>query len=243
MIARGGAADRAAPLSPANREHAMTPWRILAAAAGSMIPLAPLPATASDEAFEFWMNPSVSAALDGDTAMELETVQRLRSAGDGRVDTYYVRLWLNQAVTDALTLSGAVERRVNDGGDDERRLIQQVSTSHGVLRTRLRLEQRFVENRGGRMGLRVRTRLGVKVPLDEAEAWSFRGDNELLWTVRATGAGGATGLTGVRSSIGLEHELSDQLTMSAGYVRAQEFLPAGPDTVGHAPMVALEFAF
>ncbi len=100
-----------------------------------------------------------------------------------------------------------------------------------------------MENRGGRMGVRVRTRLGVKVPLDEAGAWALRGDNELFWTVRATGGGGLTGLTGVRSNLGLEHEVSDRLTIGAGYIRSQERAAGRPDIVGHASMIALEFGF
>jgi len=69
-----------------------------------------------DDAFEFWLNPSVSTDLDENTGIELETAQRFRSSEDGRVDTYFARLWLNQAISDELTLSGAVERRINAGG-------------------------------------------------------------------------------------------------------------------------------
>ncbi len=42
------------------------------------------PASASDDAFEFWLKPSVSVGLDGNTGVEIETAQRLRDAGDGR---------------------------------------------------------------------------------------------------------------------------------------------------------------
>lgn len=130
---------------------------IITRLAGLALLASPATALAEDhaDAFEFWVNPSVSFDLDDDTGVELETAQRFRDADDGRVDTYFARLWLNQDVSDDVTLSGAVERRINDGGADETRLIQQMTTAHGILRTRLRLEQRFVDD-ADRMGLRDR---------------------------------------------------------------------------------------
>ena len=205
--------------------------------------LVPVTASASDEGFEFWLNPSVATSLDGNTGLELETAQRFRSAADQRADTYFFRLWVNQDISDTVTLSGALEQRANDGGRDERRVIQQLSASHGVLRTRLRLEQRFVEGSGGRMGLRLRPRVGLSVPLDEAGNWSLKGDAEPFLTLRATRPGGDTGLTGLRTQLGLAHDVSDSLTLSTGYLRQQDFLPGGPDMIGHAPIVGIEFAF
>lgn len=73
----------------------------LMSAAAALMAAAPAPAHAntntntntSDEAFEFWLNPSLSTDLDDDTSIELETAQRFRSAEDGRVDTYFARFW------------------------------------------------------------------------------------------------------------------------------------------------------
>lgn len=203
---------------------------------------APGMALASDDAAEFWINPSASFDLDANTGLEIETAQRLRSAGDGRADTYFARLWINQQATDAITLSGALERRINDGGSDETRLIQQMTTRHGVLRTRFRLEQRFVEN-ADRMGLRLRPRLGVAIPLDQDKRWTFKTDAELFLTLRSNSIGGDTGLTGLRTQLGFAHTLSDQLSISAAYLRQQDIAPGEPDRVGHAPIIGIEFSF
>lgn len=194
-----------------------------------------------DDAFELWLNPSVSLSLDEDTGLELETAQRFRSAADGRADTYFARFWVNQDVSDSFTLSAALERRVNDGGRNETRSMQQVSGKHGVLRTRLRLEQRFVDN-ADRMGLRLRPRIGVKVPLDETGRWSSKADAELFVTLRATRPGGDEGLTGLRTQIGLGYAISDRVSLGLAYLRQQDFEDGGPDTVGHAPLVSLEFS-
>lgn len=199
------------------------------------------PATASDEAFEFWLNPSISTDLDENTGVELETAQRFRSAEDGRADTYFARLWLNQELSDNFTLSGAVEQRINDGGADERRTMQQLSARQGIWRGRARLLQRFVDD-ADRMGLRLQTRGGVAVPLSGDGRWSGRADAELFWTLRSTSAGGDDGLTGLRTQIGVDYDVSDRLTVGLTYLRQQDFEDGGPDVVGHAPLIGVELS-
>jgi len=197
------------------------------------------PASASDDAFELWLNPSASFDLDGNTGVEIETAQRFRSASGGRADTYFIRLWLNQDLSDAAVVSGAVERRINDGGDDETRFMQQLSTKHGVLRTRLRLEQRLVDG-SERMGLRLRPRLGAAVPLDGR--WSLQGSAELFFTLRSTSTGGNDGLTGLRTLLGANYEISDAVSLSVGYLRQQDLVDRAPDRVRHAPMIGIEWS-
>jgi hypothetical protein len=199
------------------------------------------PAAANDDAAELWFNPSISYALDDDTGVEFETAQRLRSEADGRADTYYSRLWVNQDLSDAVTLSGGVERRINDPGANETRFLQQVSTRHGILRTRNRLEQRFVD--GGRMGLRLRSRLGVDIPLGEERSWAFVGNAELFLTLRSTSSGGDDGLTGLRTQLGLSHDLTEEVALTLAYLRQQDFENGAPDRVGHAPLLGIELSF
>ena len=203
----------------------------------------PLSAAAeTDEAPELWFNPSVEWSLDDDTAVELETAQRLRREEDGRADTYFARLWLNQDVSDDLTASAGVERRENQPGADETRLLQQLSVSRGVLRGRLRLEQRFVEN-ADRTGVRFRPRLGVAVPITDDGRWSAKADAELFLTLRSTSLDGDEGLTGLRTQIGAEYEVNDRLSVTLAYLRAQEIREGRPDVVGHAPLIGLELSF
>lgn len=211
--------------------------------AGVALLTVPMAAQASDQDFEFWLNPSVEIGLDDDTAFELETAQRFRSADRGRVDTYFVRGWINQKMSDQFTLSGALETRANDGGRDELRLIQQLSGKHDIFRTRLRLEQRFSEGRGGRMGLRVRPRAGVALPLGDSGQWAFGTDAELFWTLRGTSPGGDTGITGLRTQVALKYAVSDNLELSATYLRQQDFEDSAPDTIGHAPLIGISYSF
>jgi len=213
---------------------------LTAIAAGGAIMASP--ASAQDEALEFWLNPSVSTDLDEDTGIELDTAQRFRSSEDGRVDTYFARLWVKQDLSDEFTLAGAVERRINDGGSDELRLMQQLSGSHGIFRTRLRLEQRFVDD-ADRMGLRLRPRLGVYVPIDPEGRWSAKADAELFWTLRGNNVGSDEGITGLRTQVGVSYDVNDNLSLGLVYLRQQDFEDDGPDVIGHAPLVSIEFAF
>lgn len=200
------------------------------------------PAAASDDGFELWLNPSASFDLDGNTGVEIETAQRFRSASDGRPDTYFLRLWLNQELSDAVTISGAAERRINDGDDDETRVMQQLSTRHGVLRTLLRLEQRLVDG-AGRTGLRLRPRLGVSVPMSGDGRWLLQANTELFFTLRSTGAGGDEGLTGLRTQLGASYDLTKNLSLSAVYLRQQDIRNGAPDRIGHAPLIGIELSF
>jgi hypothetical protein len=207
-----------------------------------VILMTPSAALADDDDLEFWLNPAVTFDLDDDTGLEFETAQRFRDADRGRVDTYYARLWVNQEVSDTFTLSGGVERRINDGGADETRLLQQVSGRHGLFRTRVRLEQRFVDE-ADRMGLRLRTRAGVSVPLGEDSPVSFDTNAELFWTLRSNNRGGNQGLTGLRAQIGFGYDVNDRLSVSLAYLRQEDFSDDKPDTVGHAPLIGIEYGF
>ena len=200
------------------------------------------PAMAQDEAFEFWLNPSVGTDLDDDTGIELETAQRFRSSDDGRVDTYFFRFWVKQDISEEFTLAGAVEQRINDGGNNETRTMQQLSGTHGIIKTRLRLEQRFVDN-ADRMGLRLRPRVGVEIPLNEGGRWTAGADAELFWNLRGNNISSDEGITGLRTQIGVGYEVSENLALSLTYLRQQDFEDNAPEEIGHAPLIGIEYTF
>lgn len=219
------------------------PARTLALGSAMALGTLATPALAADQDLELWLNPSFAFDLDDDTAVELETAQRFRDAGNGRSDTYFARFWVKQKIGDGITLAGAIEGRANDPGRDELRLMQQLSASSGIWRGRLRLEERFSEGRGGRMGLRLRPRVGIALPLSDDGRWSFGTDAELFWTLRSTSPGGDTGVTGLRTQIGVGYDVSDTLSVGVKYLRQQDFEENAPDQIGHAPVIGVEFSF
>ena len=214
--------------------------KYIAAIAAAALALSVPEASATDNDFEFWLNPSVKTDLDDDTALKLDTAQRWRSAGEGRLDTYFGRLWLEQQVSGRLRVMGGAEYRINDGGADETRFLQQMQSSHGILRTRFRLEQRFVEG-ADRMGLRLRPRLGINVPLDTR--WDFKTDAELFVTLRGNNETSDTGVTGFRTQVGVGYELADNISLSLAYLRNESIRDARPNRVGHAPVIGIGYVF
>ncbi len=210
--------------------------------AAALLLALPAPALASDDAFELWFYPSVAVNLDEDTAVELQTSQRFRSSADGRIDTYLARAWLYQALDEQFVIGGALERRVNDGARNETRLLQDLTGRHGIWRTRIRFEQRFVDN-ADRMGLRVRPRLGIKLPLGYQTPLSFGADAELFVTLRSNAIGGDEGLTGLRTTTGITYQASEMLSLGVAYLRQQDFEDDGPDQIGHAPLITIDLTF
>lgn len=192
------------------------------------------PARAADDAFELWLNPSITKAV-GKGEAELETAQRLRS--EGRDDVYFVRLWYGQEVAKGLSLQGGIEQRWA-GSSEERRLLQQLNYRNGLLRARTRFEQRFVEG-DDRMGLRLRQRLGVSVPLDRAKTVRAIANAEAFYTVRSGNRGGQDGLTGLRTITGVEIAVSEAVEIGIAYQRQEDIRRNAPDRVGHIPLISL----
>lgn len=197
------------------------------------------PLAAAEQKLEVWLNPSATIFVDDATFVELETAQRFREVPAG--DTYYARLWLGREVFNEVTVSAAVERR-HEGAGRETRLLQQIGYPLGPLGARTRLEQRFIEG-DPRTGWRVRQRLGGAIPLSSSEGgWQAVGKVEGFFTLAASKPGAQTGFTGLRTFIGLEREFG-ALELSVGYLRQQTIREGAPDTVGHAPFVALGATF
>lgn len=200
------------------------------------------PAFAADEALEVWLTQTVSYHLDSNTTARIETTERFRNANDGRPDTYFVQGWLGQQIDNNNLVEVGIEKRVTAPGADEIRVHQQVSTRLGLLRNRLRVEQRFVDN-SGQTGWRVRVRPGVQVPLDKEHKWSLRGDAEFFLTLKPTRAGGQTGLTEQRIQLILIRRVNDHTNFSFGYTRSQTIRKSNQDVVGHIPTFAFEYNF
>lgn len=198
------------------------------------------PALAREERLELWLNPSVTVDVGDKTFVEVETVQRLR--GEPADDTYYARLWLGRKIGGGVTLSAGIERR-HEGQGREIRALQQLSYPlPGPFKGRTRLEQRFLKD-APQTAWRLRQRLGASIPLSRSErSWELAANVEGFFTLRASTPGAQTGLTAVRTFVGVEKEW-DRVEVSLGYLRAQTVRTAAPDTVGHAPFVGLGFTF
>lgn len=214
----------------------------LLAGVGMGLIMAAAPVRAADSDVELWLNPSVSVGIGDRTGLELEMQQRFRDSSRRRPDTYFGRLWLTHRASDSIRLGLAVERRVNDGAANETRLSQQASGAWGVWRARLRLEQRFLDG-AERTSVRIRPRFGVDVPLDADGRLAGFADAEAFFTLAPTSRGGTTGLTGLRTQLGLTYDASDRVRLSLAWVRQQDINRSRADTIGHAPAIGVRIGF
>lgn len=197
-------------------------------------------AQAQDEAEELWLNPSATKKIDDRTELEVEMALRYRP--DPRLDTHYVRVWVNRDDEHDNTWSLGVEQRYNGSDQREVRLLQQLKYSWGPIDFRTRTEQRFVST-DSQTGVRARQRIGTDVPLgDSNDSWTLTGNAEIFLTLRATEPDGQTGLTGLRTFVGFERTFG-RYDLSVGYLRQQDIRDNAPDRIGHAPFLGLNMAF
>jgi hypothetical protein len=197
---------------------------------------------AADSDFELWLNATVSTNLSKHNGLDFEAVQRFRDSSRGRPDTYFARLWLRHRASDSIRLAFGAERRVNDGAANETRLSQQATGAWGIWRARLRLEQRFLDG-AERTSVRIRPRFGVDVPLDPDGRVAGFADAEAFFTLAPTSPGGTTGLTGLRTQIGLTYDASDRASLSLAWLRQQDINRGRADTIGHAPAIGVRIGF
>lgn len=209
--------------------------RLLAAALALTLSTA---AQAEENRLEGWFEGAVVAGVHGDTFVELQTQQRLRGRSNPIGDTQVYRLWLGTKLGRA-TISGGIHRS-KEGNTRETRFMQQASYPLGIgpLKGRTRLEQRLIDGTE-RTAWRLRQRIGLSVPLSKQDGgWALAGTAEGFLTLRATSAGGQTGLTGLRTFMGLERSFG-QVDVELGYTRQQNIRKGAPDRVGHAPTLGL----
>lgn len=196
------------------------------------------PALAEENRLEGWFEGSVVAKLDKKTEVEFQMQQRARGSSNPIGDNQTYRLWLARKIGKA-TLSGGIHRS-KEGAVKETRLLQQISYPLPIdgLKGRTRLEQRFIDD-AAKTGWRLRQRIGVGVPLtSEDGGWAFVGNAEGFLTLRSTSVGGQTGITGLRTFLGVERSFG-KIDLELGYTRQQNIRKGAPDRVGHAPTLGI----
>jgi hypothetical protein len=90
--------------------------------------------------------------------------------------------------------------------------------------------------------LRLRQRIGVSFPLSSDEGgWAAIANAEGFFTLRGTSRTAQTGLTGLRTIVGVEKSW-ERVGMTLGYARQQTFRDNRPDTVAHAPLIGIDIS-
>lgn len=199
-----------------------------------------VPALASDDETELWLNQQISTGIAESTKLEFEVDERFRSDAFGG-DQYEVRLGAYRDVGGGFKLGGGVVYQ-RTGTQDEIRLQQQLQFDTGPLSLRTRFEQRFIEDVGPTV-YRFRQRVQLSQPLDAARRWTLFANTEGYFTLNASRPGALTGLTSLRSQAGVRYKLNGSITLGLNYVRNQDVRRNAPDRVGHAPQLHLGVSF
>ena len=128
----------------------------------------------------------------------------------------------------------------------EHRLWQQASYDIGKgagfqFAGRTRAEQRWRDGWND-TGLRIRQRVSAKYPIAGTNL-SLEGSSEAFFELSNTDWGAHSGLGEWRNQIVVEWELSNQLSIEAGYLNVFENEQSGPDETDHHIVIGLARSF
>ena len=73
--------------------------------------------------------------------------------------------------------------------------------------------------------------------------WMFKTDAEMFLTLQGTRNASDSGLNGLTTQMSVICDITPRITLSAAYLRQQDFNNRAPDVADHAPIVGIEFSF
>lgn len=130
---------------------------------------------------------------------------------------------------------------------NEHRIFQQLSVNGKlgkvILENRTRFEQRWIENTGGNVSLRLRHRALGLYPLDKEEKWFLSVSDEAFVNFNNVPNGPSAGFEQNRLFVGVRRKLTSYANAELGYlnqyVNSREILP---DRMNHAIMLSVNFS-
>lgn len=195
-------------------------------------------AARAEDTTQVWITPSVTKAIDKSTSVEFDLSQRFRDEVDGG-NLIQARLGIDHKIGSGFTAGLAIQGTRSN--QNEFRVQEQLSFSHGILRIRSRLEQRFLENES-RVAWRLRQRVGVQIPIDSS-GWEVFANAERFWNLNGGRLHDPDSLTAVRLIGGVQKRLNPHLTLAVSYLNLRTIVHDGPNRTAHVPQFALEFDY
>lgn len=197
--------------------------------------LAPIRAWAAESDAQLWSTISASAPISASVNGVALLSQRFRSTAAGG------NQWLAQGALDvkaAKGLSVGFGFTYANALTKELRASQQVTWTIGMLAVRSQIEERFFDGHT-QMGLRLRERAQLRVPLDRQDQLTLSG--EALFVLRPTTIGSSTGLNQVRFIVADEHKLTRHLGLTMGYQMIYAPNKGSVDKISHIPQLTLSW--
>lgn len=193
------------------------------------------PALAATSETQGWINESAVAKVDDNDSVTIDLSQRLRPEGD----QFLHRITLDHAIARGIQLGGGFAY-IDSDSQKEMRFHQQLTLSHGILQSRTRVEQRFIDSSSD-PSWRLRERVQATLPLDKAHGWSLVGSAEFFFDLHKPKAVEDTELVSSRLLIGVHYALAKNLDAQVGYTLQQTFHDDKPDEMAHIPWITLNW--
>ncbi len=151
-----------------------------------------------------------------------------------------VRVTLRQDIDDGVRIAGGLFVLETEGGRTEIRTFEDLLLSRGRWSSRTRIEQRFVEG-SARMELRFRQRLRYRQPV--AQDWDIAVDGELFQIISARDPDRGRAKNQWRARAFVLHDVSDDLSVGAGYMLVYVPRPDARDRISHVPQLRFSRRF
>ena len=208
-------------------------------AALAFLSLAVTPAArATEEETQLWLGASATMKASPSDVVVVDIGHRFRRDESGG-EQQLARIALDHAVAKNVHVGGGFAF-FHSEPEQELRLFQQLTASHGIWQSRTRLEQRFFDT-ADEASWRLRQRIQASVPLDAGKRWTLVAAGELFFHLNRARPSDKTGLAVMRQQAGLRHALSKAVDVQLLYMRQQSFRDNRPDAVVHVPWLTLNW--
>lgn len=214
---------------PAMRPYAYIPPRMLTLALLAF----PCSVQAARDEGQTWLSTGVVAQIDDNDRVSIEMNYRLRPGNDQLLQ----RLTIDHRVADGVHLGGGFAFATSRP-QKEMRFHQQLVVDLGVLQSRTRLEQRYIDS-AARPAWRLRERIQLDIPLERERNWLLVTSAEFFFELHRPSAVKDSELVTTRQLIGLRHVLTPRLGIQLSYMRQHSFPDDRPDEVVHVPWLAI----
>lgn len=206
-------------------------------AAFTIVALAASPAAqAAEEEAQLWLGASATMKASPNDVIVMDVGHRFRRDQSGG-EQQLARIALDHGVAKNIQIGGGFAF-FHSGPEQELRLFQQLTATHGIWQSRTRLEQRFFDTTD-EASWRLRQRIQASVPLDPAKKWTLIAATELMFHLNRAKPSDKTGLAVIRHQIGLRHPIAKALDAQLLYMRQQTLRDDRPDAVTHVPWLTL----
>ncbi|EAQ30708.1 hypothetical protein NAP1_08010 [Erythrobacter sp. NAP1] len=196
-------------------------------------------ASAAEEDVQLWVYAVARGDFDEDTSWALDGSARWREQGRGD-EQQTLRLNIDQQVDDGVRIGGGFGVFETEGGITELRPHQQVTLSKGRFSARTRVEQRFFDG-ADRMELRLRQMVRYTLPL--GQGWRASIDGEFLHLAQRRNRLSTAPRDQWRARTIVTREVSESLSLGAGYMLIYNPRGARTDRINHVPQLYLTKRF